>query len=415
MILSINPNAEFSLFHDSEYIDSWLCVLPLSNKDNYRVTLSNEAYEFINLFNGIDTVENILKSNVFDLKREKFQILIDNFLIPKGILILEANDYSASDSKRKKSSYMQIQVPVIAPSVTNILSNFLNMLFKPSLALIFVLFAVLSQLIFFRDYYGGIYSIWELTAKEQIQIVLIAGIGLLFHELGHAAAAFKFGCRKVEIGVGWYICFLVFYAELSETWALNRKQRVIVDCGGMYFQIIFTMLLIYCLSITHAAIFYYSIILLNISFLWNLNPFFRMDGYWITSDLLGIANLRKATKVEFDRLISWLKKEEVPQSKLQLPKLIKHAFITYTVLSGVFFFFMIYFLSSRLFSLVTIELPEKLEAFNWSFFRKSSWLELLVWTTSSLFNLIMMTFCCLFIYRVLVFVLNTINRLKGNQ
>ena len=38
------------------------------------------------------------------------------------------------------------------------------------------------------------------------------------------------------------------------------------------------------------------ILTLNLGFIMTLNPFFKFDGYWIASDVLGIPNLRSRSK-----------------------------------------------------------------------------------------------------------------------
>ena len=40
----------------------------------------------------------------------------------------------------------------------------------------------------------------------------------------------------------------------------------------------------------------YMILTLNLGFIMTLNPFFKFDGYWIASDVLGIPNLRSRSK-----------------------------------------------------------------------------------------------------------------------
>ena len=55
---------------------------------------------------------------------------------------------------------------------------------------------------------------------------------------------------------------------------------------------------LFCASITGLAAFFFHSpaalgvwLLCIITVVWNLNPFIRMDGYWILSDILGIDNL----------------------------------------------------------------------------------------------------------------------------
>ena len=53
-----------------------------------------------------------------------------------------------------------------------------------------------------------------------------------------------------------------------------------------------------------------------ISFIYDLNPFFKFDGYWITSDILGVPNLREKTKEIFTYYFrQYIKQEKTKEMK----------------------------------------------------------------------------------------------------
>jgi putative peptide zinc metalloprotease protein len=118
----------------------------------------------------------------------------------------------------------------------------------------------------------------------------------LVHELGHAAACAWYGLRPGEIGFGLYLVFPVFYTDVTKAWRLRPGRRAAVDAGGIYFQII---LITAAVPLAHALnndrrIF--AFVLYNLYLIFhNLNPLFKMDGYWIFSDLAGLPNLHKRT------------------------------------------------------------------------------------------------------------------------
>lgn len=45
--------------------------------------------------------------------------------------------------------------------------------------------------------------------------------------------------------------------------------------------------------VTRNDILRYLILIMNLGFVMALYPFFKFDGYWIASDLLGVPNLRQ--------------------------------------------------------------------------------------------------------------------------
>lgn len=123
-------------------------------------------------------------------------------------------------------------------------------------------------------------------------LVFIVGSSL-FHELGHASACKFFGVRHGGIGFGLYLNFPVLYTDVTEIWRLKRKERCVVNLAGVYFQGFLLCLLFLLYLFTHNDIVRYLILTMNLGFIMTLNPFFKFDGYWLASDLLGVPNLRK--------------------------------------------------------------------------------------------------------------------------
>lgn len=118
-------------------------------------------------------------------------------------------------------------------------------------------------------------------------------LSTLFHEFGHASACCYYNLPPGAIGVCVYLNMLVFYADVSNVWHLSRDKRIVVNLGGVYFQMILLIPLYIAYYITHSDLLAYLLLSFNLNFIVVLNPFFKFDGYWILSDLLGVPNLRK--------------------------------------------------------------------------------------------------------------------------
>ena len=127
-------------------------------------------------------------------------------------------------------------------------------------------------------------------------IIAIVFLCLLFHEIGHASAALRFGADVRSIGIGVYWIIPVLYSDVTSAWRLPPLQRVIVDAAGIYFQCIAIVLmevmqliiLDKVLSEILAICIVYNMLIVII----NLNPVLRFDGYWIFADFFDIPNLR---------------------------------------------------------------------------------------------------------------------------
>ncbi|NUO02989.1 MAG: hypothetical protein HUU01_20460 [Saprospiraceae bacterium] len=121
---------------------------------------------------------------------------------------------------------------------------------------------------------------------------------IIFHEIGHAAAAAQYGIIPRKIGFGIYFLFPAFYTDLTDIWALPARSRIVINLGGIYMQLLVNVLLFFImLSLDPAGEAYYFIhrfMLFNIFIsLYNINPFFRFDGYWVYSDYFHLPNLRQ--------------------------------------------------------------------------------------------------------------------------
>lgn len=120
---------------------------------------------------------------------------------------------------------------------------------------------------------------------------LLGLLSVIFHELGHASAAVYYGARPSEIGVGMYFRHPVFYTDVTDIWRLGRWQRIVVNLGGAYFQLIVGAIYAVLLLMTKSPIFEVGLVLIGTSLFLSLNPVFKFDAYWVLSDALVVNNL----------------------------------------------------------------------------------------------------------------------------
>lgn len=128
-------------------------------------------------------------------------------------------------------------------------------------------------------------------------IVFFYLFSLLAHELGHASATTFAGKKAKEIGFGFYMIFPVLYTDVTSVWTMKKNKRILVNLGGIYFQLIINSIAITCVYMSSNTFVTDSLKCLIISnFLvaaMSLTPFLRNDGYWALSDYWGIPNLLK--------------------------------------------------------------------------------------------------------------------------
>jgi putative peptide zinc metalloprotease protein len=119
-------------------------------------------------------------------------------------------------------------------------------------------------------------------------------LSLVAHEFGHAAASARFGVAPSGIGIVMYLIYPAFFSDVTQTWRLPRRQRVLVDLGGLYFQSLFAAALCLAAALWPAPAIGFGLALIGLSLLSSLNPFLRFDGYWIFIDTLGLSSTSSA-------------------------------------------------------------------------------------------------------------------------
>lgn len=78
--------------------------------------------------------------------------------------------------------------------------------------------------------------------------------------------------------------------------------------------------------------------IMNLGFVMTLNPFFKFDGYWIASDLLGVPNLRQRSLELLGYLYRHVRREPIGRKPylLQIRPLEKYGLLAYSVVVNVF-------------------------------------------------------------------------------
>lgn len=120
---------------------------------------------------------------------------------------------------------------------------------------------------------------------------LLFQLSLIAHEFGHASACARYGAKPSDIGFTIYLIYPAFYSDVSAAWELSRWQRVVVDFGGMFFQLVVGAAYAIGYATTGYEPFFAANLLIATTVVFNLNPIFKFDGHWALADALGVMNL----------------------------------------------------------------------------------------------------------------------------
>jgi len=134
-------------------------------------------------------------------------------------------------------------------------------------------------------------SLTHISNAGSLWVLFLCLGSVLCHEFGHAAAVSRYGGQPGHIGFGLYLLLPSFYADVSEVWKFRRKERMVVDLGGVYFQqlsfVVFGLIGHYFSAPEFFVVCYF----IDLMAWLNLNPVFRFDGYWFLVDYLALPNL----------------------------------------------------------------------------------------------------------------------------
>ena len=188
----------------------------------------------------------------------------------------------------RKPFGLWVKVPLLPSSVVVRVGRVLSPLFHP--VVVVGLGVVLGYLVATGSVFAVSGSALERGGSVWPALVLVLASGFM-HELGHTTASTRYGAPGGQIGFGLYIVYPVFYSDVSAAWTLPRRKRVVVDVGGVYFQ----LLVVACYLLLFRFTGWETARLAALGALgmvtFALVPIFKFDGYWLLSDGLGVPNL----------------------------------------------------------------------------------------------------------------------------
>lgn len=197
--------------------------------------------------------------------------------------------------------YLFFQVPLARPGqFLRATLPFVEWLFAPAVAGIIGLIGLIGIYLVSRQW--DTFSATMLhffTARGFALYVLCVVIVKIFHELGHAYTATRYGCRVATMGVAAILLVPMLYSDTSDAWKLtSRRQRAAIGAAGMIVECAVAALAIFAWSflddgVGRSLAFLMATTSLALGAAINLNPFMRFDGYYVLSDLLGIPNLHE--------------------------------------------------------------------------------------------------------------------------
>lgn len=303
LIPVIPQNVRFIQTDDLDYI------IELAD-NNYKVRIKKDLYNYLLLIDGVQSLEELTKifnsQSNFNLSVEYFYDLLTNKL---GVFKFISQDKEVNIPKR---TYLHLRYILIGEKVVDKIVTFSRFLFNKYTFISIIIFSFLF-ICFHNIYNISILNNYIENAKSGFIILTLFLIVLnaIIHELGHASACKYFGAQQNGIGFGFYLFTPVLFTDVSDAWKLNKRRRIVVNLGGIYFELIFNSLILITYYITGFKPLLILPAYVITKFLFDLNPFLRYDGYWILSDIVEIPNLRNQSYKKIKEFVSKIKERKL--------------------------------------------------------------------------------------------------------
>lgn len=126
---------------------------------------------------------------------------------------------------------------------------------------------------------------------------LFNSMTIFVHEMSHGAACKKYGGTVSHVGISYYLTSFIFFCDITTSYNFSQKmQRIVVSIAGPLSTLLFWSITCWGFYLLDDLPWKLLCMALFISYsfglLMNLNPFIKMDAYYVVADLLGISNLR---------------------------------------------------------------------------------------------------------------------------
>ena len=389
----------------------WVIFEPISNKYHH---ISWKSYEIIKRMIRDPSVnsivqqvndETLLKINDSDVK--SLIVELSNF----GLL--ENNKFTFNEPESKQniiqtaSKYFFYRLPLFKPD------KFLNFLIKYTDFLFTFNFIRISLVAFFIGAFGLISSFDEFKSTiinsfnlSGFTLIVLCTIFIkIFHELGHALVAKKYGCSVPVIGIFFIIFFPLPYTDVNESWKLSsNNKRLLISSAGLITEFIiagwalFFWFILPDYDIRQFLVYIFTISLISTVII-NINPFMKFDGYYILSDYLGIPNLHtKSLDIFKWRLRSLMFKSKIPFPEKNIYAK-RHLFFIFGLLTICYRVFIYFSLAILIYLFLYKPLGIVFFIFElWIFILKPIFHEMIYWKKNNLIKSFNKSFILLFFF-----------------
>lgn len=324
IVPQLDSDVEIYPFNNSEYLVQHRTL-------GHQININTKTHSIIQFIDGEKTIQEISKAledeNNVSLSSQFIYHLLYHHLAKYGIIKQDV----VVIQKRGRANYLRLSFIFIPAAILGRLTPFFTFLFKKWVFTTLLLSSIIfiSTMIIFNF---SLIRLWvEIKTVSSLNLllyVLLFQVGTLLHEFGHAVACKSFGAKHGGIGFGFYLFTPALFTDVSDAWRLKRGERIIVNLGGIYFEMLLASICLLFYFNKHNITFLILPCILILNTLKNLNPFLKLDGYWILSDATNTPNLQKLAFLTLNEKFNQFKKMKFSFSNLEEGLMFLYALIS---------------------------------------------------------------------------------------
>ncbi|MFF3616753.1 hypothetical protein [Streptomyces sp. NPDC002580] len=265
--------------------------------DGQVIQLSRLLYLVVSAVDGVRDAEGI---SHFVSGRHDAEVTADNVvyllekkLIPLGVV---AADEAESEQKPEPRSDLLLVLKghkvVFREKQVARIAAALAWLHRPLIVVLSLMCAAVMDVWLF-GFHGAMTSVLRVLEQPiwMLIVFVLTVASLVFHEFGHASACRYSGATPGKIGYGIFLIWPSMYTDVTDAYRVGRGGRLRTSLGGVYFNVLFMLVLVAAYAVTGQPYFLAAIYLAHFEVLEQLMPIVRLDGYYILGDLAGVPDL----------------------------------------------------------------------------------------------------------------------------
>lgn len=202
-------------------------------------------------------------------------------------------------------NYLFFRLPLVRPEpMLRRLAPLVRWAFQPAAWGVVIVVAIAGLLLASRHWDEFTHTFISYASWPGIAAMGIAiSAAKIMHELGHAFATQRYGCRVPTMGVAFLVMWPVLYTDTNEAWKLtSRRQRLVIGAAGMLTELALGACALLAWALlpdtpafgpVRAGAFLLATTTWVLTLAINASPFMRFDGYFLLSDWLRLPNLHE--------------------------------------------------------------------------------------------------------------------------